>query len=115
MEMKQSICDKDCFHCRFSDCVNHYGPYTEAKDIKKALNGQKKSRSRDWHHEERQTKNNRIYFKPKQEVCQMDDKELMICLMKRCLELEKEIEKQKLSGDYWFRECERLKNEQKQR
>ena len=44
MEMKQSICDKDCFHCRFSDCVNHYGPYTEAKDIKKALNGQKKSR-----------------------------------------------------------------------
>ena len=60
----------------------------------------------------------------------MDDKELMICLMKRCLELEKEIEKQKLSGDYfelknqikieketgeyWFRECERLKNEQKQ-
>lgn len=39
----------------------------------------------------------------------MDDKELMICLMKRCLELEKEIEKQKLSGDYWFRECERLK------
>nr|DAQ88365.1 MAG TPA: hypothetical protein [Caudoviricetes sp.] len=56
--MKQSICDKDCFHCRFSDCVNHYGPYTEAKDIKKALNGQKKSRPRDWHHEERQTKNN---------------------------------------------------------
>ena len=56
MEMKQSICDKDCFHCRFSDCVNHYGPYTEAKDIKKALNGQKKSRPRDWHHEERQTK-----------------------------------------------------------
>ena len=52
MEMKQSICDKDCFHCRFSDCVNHYGPYTEAKDIKKALNGQKKSRPRDWHHEE---------------------------------------------------------------
>ena len=51
MGMKQSICDKDCFHCRFSDCVNHYGPYTEAKDIKKALNGQKKSRSRDWHHE----------------------------------------------------------------
>lgn len=45
MEMKQSICDKDCFHCRFSDCVNHYGSYTEAKDIKKALNGQKKSRS----------------------------------------------------------------------
>ena len=44
MEMKQSICDKDCFHCRFSDCVNHYGPYTEAKDIKKALNGKKKSR-----------------------------------------------------------------------
>lgn len=39
----------------------------------------------------------------------MDDKELMICLMKRCLELEEEIEKQKLSGDYWFRECERLK------
>ena len=29
----------------------------------------------------------------------MDDKELMICLMKRCLELEKEIEKQKLSGE----------------
>lgn len=44
----------------------------------------------------------------------MDDKELMICLMKRCLELEEEIEKQKLSGDYWFRERERLKNEQKQ-
>ena len=43
MEMKQSICDKDCFHCRFSDCVNHYGPYTEAKDIKKALNGQRKA------------------------------------------------------------------------
>ena len=37
MEMKQSICDKDCFHCRFSDCVNHYGPYTEAKDIKKGF------------------------------------------------------------------------------
>ena len=114
MEMKQSICDKDCFHCRFSDCVNHYGPYTEAKDIKKALNGQKKSRPRDWHHEERQAKISYLYIKPKQEVCQMDDKELMIYLMKRCLELEKEIEKQKLSGDYWFRECERLKNEQKQ-
>lgn len=44
MEMKQSICDKDCFHRRFSDCINQYGPYTEAKDIKKALIGQKKSR-----------------------------------------------------------------------
>ncbi len=55
MGMKQSICDKDCFHCRFSDCVNHYGPM-KAKDIKKALNGQKKSRPRDWHHEERQEK-----------------------------------------------------------
>ncbi len=65
MEMKQSICDKDCFHCRFSDCVNHYGPYTEAKDIKKALNGQKKSRPRDWHHEERQEKIHYLYFKQK--------------------------------------------------
>lgn len=42
MDMKQSICDKDCFHCRFSDCINQCGPYTEAKDIKKALIGQKK-------------------------------------------------------------------------
>ena len=33
----------------------------------------------------------------------MDDKELMICLMKRCLELEKEIEKQKLSGSISIR------------
>lgn len=57
MEMKQSICDKDCFHCRFSDCVNHYDLYTEAKDIKKALNGQKKSRPRDWHHEKAASKN----------------------------------------------------------
>ena len=45
----------------------------------------------------------------------MDDKELMICLMKRCLELEKEVENQKIAGDYWFREWERLRNEQKQR
>lgn len=44
----------------------------------------------------------------------MDDKELMIYLMKRCLELEKELENQKIAGDYWFRECERLRNEQKQ-
>ena len=74
----------------------------------------KKSRPRDWHHEERQAKISYLYIKPKQEVCQMDDKELMICLMKRCLELEKEVENQKIAGDYWFRECERLKNEQKQ-
>lgn len=45
----------------------------------------------------------------------MDDKELMIYLMKKCFELEKELENQKIAGDYWFRECERLKNEQKQR
>ena len=44
----------------------------------------------------------------------MDNKELMICLMKRCLELDKEVENQKIAGDYWFREWERLKNEQKQ-
>ena len=50
----------------------------------------------------------------------MDDKELIVYLSKKvaelekALELEEEIEKQKLSGDYWFRECERLKNEQKQ-
>ena len=44
----------------------------------------------------------------------MDDQELMIFLMKKYLELKKEIEVQKESGDYWFRECERLKNEQKQ-
>ena len=50
----------------------------------------KKSRPRDWHHEERQAKISYLYIKPKQEVCQMDDKELMIYLMKRCLELEKE-------------------------
>ena len=114
MEMKQSICDKDCFHCRFSDCVNHYGPYTEAKDIKKALNGQKKSRPRDWHHEERQAKISYLYIKPKQEVCQMDDKELMICLMKEYFELKNQIKIEKETCEYWFRECERLKNEQKQ-
>ncbi len=44
----------------------------------------------------------------------MDDKELMICLMKKYLELEEEVESQKAAGDYWFQECERLKNEQKQ-
>mgnify|MGYP000565028032 FL=1 len=83
MEMKQSICDKDCFHCRFSNCVNHYGPYTEAKDIKKALNGQKKSALATGITKKRQAKISYLYIKPKQEVCQMDDKELMICLMKK--------------------------------
>ena len=93
-------------------CV--YGGLITFGYIEERHKNKKKSRPRDWHHEERQAKISYLYIKPKQEVCQMDDKELMICLMKGCLELEKEIEKQKLSGDYWFRECERLKNEQKQ-
>lgn len=45
----------------------------------------------------------------------MDDKELMICLMKEYFELKNQIKIEKETGDYWFRECERLKNEQKQR
>ncbi|SCJ34197.1 Uncharacterised protein [uncultured Ruminococcus sp.] len=44
----------------------------------------------------------------------MDDKELMICLMKKCFELEKEVENEKIASDYWFREWEKLRNEQKQ-
>ena len=43
----------------------------------------------------------------------MDDKELMICLMKEYFELKNQIKIE--TGEYWFRECERLKNEQKQR
>ena len=62
----------------------------------------------------RQAKISYLYIKPKQEVCQMDDKELMICLMEKCFELEKELENQKIAGDYWFREWEKLRNEQKQ-
>ena len=43
----------------------------------------KKSRPRDWHHEERQAKISYLYIKPKQEVCQMDDKELIVYLSKK--------------------------------
>lgn len=42
----------------------------------------------------------------------MDNEKLVICLMEKCLDLEKELESQKAAGDYWFQECERLKNEQ---
>ena len=45
----------------------------------------------------------------------MDDKELMICLMKEYVELKNQMKIEKETGEYWFRECERLKNEQKQR
>jgi hypothetical protein len=45
----------------------------------------------------------------------MDDKELMICLMKEYFELKNQIKIEKETCEYWFRECERLKNEQKQR
>ena len=114
MGMKQSICDKDCFHCRFSDCVNHYGPYTEAKDIKKALNGQKKSRPRDWHHEERQAKISYLYIKPKQEVCQMDDKELIVYLSKKVAELEKNLDLAEKESLYFFNKYMELEYEQKQ-
>ena len=51
MEMKQSICDKDCFHRRFSDCINQYGPYTEAKDIKKGFDWTKEKPRPGWHQE----------------------------------------------------------------
>lgn len=44
----------------------------------------------------------------------MDDKELMICLMEKCLELENQLKIEKETSDYWFQECQRLKNEQKQ-
>lgn len=62
----------------------------------------------------RQAKISYLYIKPKQEVCQMDDKELMICLMKEYFELKNQIKIEKETCEYWFRECERLKNEQKQ-
>ncbi len=51
----------------------------------------KKSRPRDWHHEERQAKISYLYIKPKQEVCQMDDKELIVCLSKKVARTGKEI------------------------
>ena len=54
--MTQAICNLDCFHCKFGDCMNDSGPYPEAQDIKKALMQKKKNRPRDWHHEERQSK-----------------------------------------------------------
>ena len=62
----------------------------------------------------RQAKISYLYSKPKQEVCQMDNEKLVICLMEKCLDLEKELESQKVAGDYWFQECERLKNEKEQ-
>ena len=39
----------------------------------------------------------------------MDDKELMICLMKNIWSWKKKSKAKKAAGDYWFQECERLK------
>ena len=58
--------------------------------------------------------NNCIYFKPKQEVCQMDDKELIVYLSKKVAELEKALDLAEKESLYFFNKYKELENEQKQ-
>lgn len=44
----------------------------------------------------------------------MEDRDLLIYLMKRCVELEENLEKEKAAVAYWFQECDRLKREKEQ-
>ena len=44
----------------------------------------------------------------------MEAQELMICLIKEYFELKNQIKIEKETCEYWFREWEKLRNEQKQ-
>lgn len=93
-------------------CV--YGGLITFGYIEERHKNKKKSRPRDWHHEERQAKISYLYIKPKQEVCQMDDKELIVYLSKKVAELEKNLDLAEKESLYFFNKYKELENEQKQ-